>query len=189
MVESYNVMLCSPSSVKGIGYIIDNVSDDGIGVAIREVQQDYLSEITGERLIEKLQDLILAKKQGDPDNIDATENAHYKVLLDRYIIPYLAWKAQVLLTIPQSYKLRNMGVVQNSDQNVNRATSKEIYLLRSRLESGACRKATKLSKYLCQNKDLFPELDECPCDRKPMLGKDFVNCALGLDNPNGNTCC
>lgn len=188
MVETYNIMLCSPSSVKGIGYIIDNVSDDGIGVAIREAQQDYLSEITGDRLIEKLQELVLAKKNGESDNIDANENAHYKVLLDRYIIPYLAWKAQVLLTIPQSYKLRNMGVVQNSDQNVNRATSKEIYLLRSRLESGACRKATKLSKYLCQNKDLFPELDECPCDRTPLIGKNFVNVPLNLDG-NGKTCC
>lgn len=188
MVESYNVMLIGPSAVKGLGYVIDNVSDDQIGVAIREAQQDYLSVITGDRLIEKIQELILAKKNGESDNIDSAGNAHYKVLLDRYIVPYLAWKAQVLLTIPLSFKLRNMGVVQNSDQNVNRATSKEIYLLRSRLESGACRKATALSKYLCRNKDLFPELDECPCEKNPMIGKTFVNVPLNLDG-NGKTCC
>ena len=191
-MEIYQIMLVSPNEVKAGGYVTNDVTDGTIGASIREAQDIHLKAIIGSRLLERIQELVYNKMKGLEDNIDDDVNSAYKYLLDRYIGDYLVPKTTSLLCVPISLKLRNMGVVQNSDTNVNRSNVDDIFVLQHRFETIACRKATELSMYLCANKDAFPELSENSCNCggfvPPMLGKRFVNVPLNLDNDK-ITCC
>lgn len=191
-MEIYDIMLISPTTVKASGYVTNDVSDETIGASIREAQNIHLKSIVGSALLERLQELIYNKMKGLADTIDDEANAEYKHLLDLYVERYMVAKVESLLCLPISLKIRNMGVVQNSDQNVNRSNVNDIYVLQRRYETVACRYATELSMYLCAEKDKFPELEmnSCNCGGfvPPMLGKRFVNIPLNLDN-GGITCC
>lgn len=191
-MEIYEIMLVSPGTVKAGGYVTNDVTDGTIGASIREAQDIHLKAIIGSALLERLQELVYNKMMGLEDNIDSVANAEYKHLLDRYIERYMVKKVESLLCLPISLKIRNMGVIQNSDQNVNRSSVDDIYVLQRRFETGACRFATELSMYLCKEKAKFAELDAQTCNCggfvPPMLGKRFVNVPLGLDN-SGITCC
>lgn len=190
-MDNKNIMLTSPNSVKAVSYINNNVTDDVIGASIREAGDIHLQSIIGTALYRRLQELVNNKIQGVNDNIDSEENEAYKFLLDEYVEPYLISKVQFLICQPISYKVRNMGVIQNSDANVNKSTSDEIGKLANRFNTEAMRRATALSMYLCKNKSAYPELtSSCDCnDVKPMLGRRFVNVPINLGGSHGDCCC
>lgn len=190
------IMLISPSAVKAVSYVNFNVDDGNMGTSIREGQEIHLQSIIGSNLLYRLQELVLNKKEGKEDNIDAEANAAYKEILDDYIIPYLANKVQALLCVPVSFKLRNLGVVRTGDTNVSTPSLKDVMAVQTRYNTLAARYATNLSKYMCAHKNEFPELEQtdCPCGCsefvKPLIGKTFVECGLVLgSNENGCGCC
>lgn len=187
-----DIMLLAPNTLKGASYTTNDVSDEMIGPAIREAQEEHLVTVTGSNLLHRLQELVLNKIQGDADDIDATENLNYKHLLDNYVVPFLIAKTQSLLCVPITYKIRNMGVVQNSDINVNKNYMADVARLQQRFNTTAMQKLTALSMYLCENRKMFPELDasDCGCRAyvRPLLGRRFVNLPLNLNGPS-NKCC
>ena len=187
-----DIMLVSPNTIKAQSYITNDVSDETIGPAIRETQNIHLQSIIGSNLLLALQRKILNKKEGNEDGIDDTENEAYKTLLDEYITPYLVSKTQAVICLPITYKIRNMGVIQNYDTNVNREQLSEVYAIERRFNTMSARYATYLSMYLCEHKDEFPELSEgsCGCTNfvPPMIGVKFSNVGLNLDRGN-KPCC
>ena len=187
-----DIMLLAPNTLKGASYITNDVSDEMLGPAIRDAQEDHLVNIVGSNLLHKLQQLVLNKVEGDNDDIDAEENLNYKHLLDLYVTPYLVAKAQSLVCVPITYKIRNMGVVQNSDANVNKNYMADVARVQQRFETQACQKATALSMYLCKNREMFPELDASDCGCRafvpPMIGRRFSNVPINLGGPH-KPCC
>ena len=188
------VMLVSPDEVKSATYVNYNVDDGVIGASIREGQEIHLQEIVGSNLLYRLQELVYNAVNEETDNIEDDENEIYKTLLDEYVQPYLVNKVQALICVPVSFKVRNLGVVKNSDTNTNAPTLQEVMAVQKRYNSMAARYATYLSKFLCIHKDEIPELSEgadCGCGNfvPPMIGKTFVESGLVLGSTKNNCGC
>ena len=180
MKEYKNVMLVSPKKVKESGSLNLNVDEGAIGAAIRTAQGVYLQDVVGADLIEALQEKVYNKIQGESANtIDSEENVAYKTLLDEYVTPALISKTVIEVAIRISLKIRNMGVVQNSDMNVNSATLDDIKYLQNYEETMWNHYLNRLAEFLCANKDAIPE-STFNCDCEPE--RKFANVNLYLGN-------
>ena len=192
-MEIKDIMLTSPKAVKAGSYITNEVSEEMIGNSIREAQEIHLQSIIGSNLLLRLKTLVYNEMQGYIDSIDEAENADYKKLLDEYVEPYLIAKTQAGICIPITFKVRNMGVVYNSDTNVNNGGLDTAYAAQRRFNVLADQRATLLSMFLCTNRKDYPELDEggCGCGAyvRPLIGRRFVSVPLNLGNKHGDCCC
>lgn len=194
-MENYkNTMLTSPDSIKAEGQLNYNVSDDVIGASIRTAQKNYLREIIGDALLDTLQKLVYNAIIGEEPNIDSDENEAYKTLLEEYVEPYLISKTIVEVCVPISLKIRNIGIAQDSDINILASQVESIKEVRSYYETHNCEDATRLSHFLCQHKEDYPELSEnnnCHCHKgtAPKIGKTFANTGLWLGGDKHKNCC
>lgn len=176
-----NVMLCSPSDVKAATAVNYNVEDSAVGVAIRRAQDVYLQPIIGTAMLRKLQELTYNAVNGIADNIDASDNENYAELLTDYVQPLLIAQAVAILLLQISYKVRNIGVSRNSDNNVTYAQLSEIRYLQGVTETDIAEYSTRVSRYMYVHKDAFAELG-CAADDAyaPVLNKVFANTRLWL---------
>lgn len=177
MTEYKNTMLISPKRVKESGDLNLNVDEAMIGASIRTAQQVYMVDVVGSDLVEKLQQLVYNKISGVNDNIDSEENIAYKTLLDEYMTPALISKTVVDIALRISLKIRNMGVVQNSDMNVNRASIDDIKYLQNYEETMYNHYLNRMAEFLCDNKEAIPE-NSFNCGCKPKT--KFANTNLWL---------
>lgn len=169
--------LVSPNDVKAASTINYNVDDADVARAIRVAQNTYLRGIIGDTLLSKLQELI------EKGTIDSTGNESYADLCDIYCSEYLIAKANAEICVPISLKIRNIGVSQDSDTNINAETLDGIKSLYNYYETEACEKANRLIDFLKANKAAFPELDnaECVCGTKEInLKAKYANVNLWL---------
>lgn len=172
-----NTMLVSPTKVKESGELNVNVEDRQIGASIRTAQNIYIRDVIGKDLLEKLQVLVYNKIQGSGSTIDDVENIAYKVFLDEYLTDALIYKTVIDLAIRLSLKIRNMGVVQNSDTNANYANLEDIKYLQNYMETMYNDKLNRIAEFLCENKEAIPESNFiCGCKPK----KKFANVNLYL---------
>lgn len=177
MNEYKNTMLVSPKKIKENGSINPNTDEGVIGASIRTAQEVYMTDIVGDELVERLQQLVYNKIKGLPDSIDDTENVAYKTLLDEYFTPALISKTIVEVAIRISLKIRNMGVVQNSDVNVNAASLDDIKYLQNYEETSFNHYLNRMAEFLCKNKEAIPESKyDCGCEPK----KKYANVNLWL---------
>ena len=158
MTEYKNTMLISPKRVKESGELSLNVEDTMIGASIRTAQKVYLTDILGVPMIEKLQELVYNKIKGLPDNIDAPENVAYKTLLDDYLTDALIYKTIVDLYLRSSMKIRNMGAVQNTDQNVLSVSLEDIKYMQNYVETMYNNALNRMSDFICSSPDAYPEI-------------------------------
>lgn len=160
------IFLVSPDDVKAASNINYNVDDNDVSSAIRTSQNIYLRDIIGDKLLEALQDMVSA------GTIENTENAAYLTLLDDYVAEYLTFKACVEITVPISLKIRNIGISQDFDSNIQAAQLQNIAELADYYETQAIDKANRMIDFLRQNRAAFPELDiHCVCGHEPNLKK------------------
>lgn len=168
-----DIMLISPDAIKAQGDINYNVDDSVIGGAIRTSQNIYLRDVIGGALLEKIQELVKNKIEGQSANtIDSEENVAYKTLLDEYIQPLLAYKVAAELCSRLSYKIRNFGVVKDGSININPADMSEILYTRDTMEvffNDAC---NRIMEFICANKEAYPEADaKCGCGESPKFAR------------------
>lgn len=181
MKEYKKVMLVSPNTVKGLGLVDCNFDDALMGSAIRTAQSVYLRDVIGDALLERLQELVFNAIEGNEDNIDTPDNEPYKVLLEEYIEEALARKTVVELCLTNSFKMRNIGVAQDSDVNIKSATLSDIKYIRDSYETLWNDSLNRLIDFLKKNKTSFPEIDACACgDRLPKLNNKYGNTKLWL---------
>lgn len=173
MTDYKNVMLISPNKVKTYGTINLNVDDSEIGNAIRISQNIYLSDIIGTAMVEHIQEMVYNKVQHSGSSIDDQENEAYKVLLDDYITPVLVYRTAVELCTVLTLKIRNMGVVKNSDTNVQTTTAGDVKYMSEYYETFFYDAVNKMMDFLCQNKAAYIELPDgfCTCKRKPKYAR------------------
>lgn len=182
-METYQtMMLCSPSDVKAQTAVNYNVSDAEIGAAIRRAQSMRLVEVLGSVLLRKLQMLLQASKNQEPDGIDNPLNRAYAELWRNYVRPLLVVMAADELTVQIAFKVRNIGVSRNSDNGITPVSLEELRYMRDAIRTEVASLSTELSFYLCDNYDEFPELSEqvSGADVPPTLGKHFANTSVWL---------
>ena len=179
MKDYSTTMLISPKRVKESGELSLNVDESMIGASIRTAQNVYMVDVVGSDLVEKLQELVYNKIQNASANtIDSEENVAYKTLLDEYMKPALISKTVVDVALRISLKIRNMGVVQNSDTNVNAASLDDIKYLQNYEETMWNHYLNRMAEFLCQNKQAIPE-SNFNCDCKPRTKYANTNLWLG----------
>lgn len=155
--------LIDTDSVKAASVVNYNVEDEEVGFAIREAQNTYLREILGDSLLDKCVDLASS------GTIDNPEFEAYKELVDTYIFEYLTAKAQECLLVPISFKIRNIGVSQDSDTNVISQQVDTVRELQEYWKTLSIDRGNRLKCFLRENRAAFPELSDacgCGCCRK-----------------------
>ena len=169
MNEYKSVMLISPDKVKGFAVVGLNVDDSTLGNCIR-LAHIHVKDVVGKELMDKLRLLVYNKIQGSGNTIDDEENIAYKVLLDEYMTPALAYGTAVEAAMVNELKIRNMGVVKNSDTNVNQVTPGEYTRLASYYKTYLNDAYNSMMEFLCEEKAAFVELPDgfCTCSSKPL---------------------
>ena len=181
MKEYKNTMLISPDSIKGLGDLNYNVDDNVVAAAIRTAQNVYMEDVLGTALLEKLQKLVYNDIVGQTPSIEEDECEPYKTLLDEYVSEALQYKAISEICVKISLKIRNVGVAQNSDTNINASSLSDIRYLRNTFETYYCDSLNRMMEYLKANKESFGEIDECPCGgKKPNINNRYANTGLYL---------
>lgn len=170
--------LIDTDSVKAASLVNYNVEDEAVGYAIRESQDVYLREILGNALLEKCVELASS------GTIDEEGYEAYGELVDKYIYQYLVAKSQEQILIPISFKIRNIGVSQDSDTNVTSQQLQTVIDLQNYWATISIDRGNRLKCFLRENKAAFPELEtgSCvcgACDNGPDL-KLEANCNINI---------
>lgn len=131
----------------------DNVADEYVKTAIMIAQQE-LVELLGDALYNKLEDMT------SDGTIDGTV---YQDLLNSFIVPMLEFRSMAELCVITSYKVGNIGLFQNYDQNANSNTLDTICFVEKHWSDKAEFYRHRLIKYLNKNCALFPEY-RCSCE-------------------------
>ena len=173
MLEYKNTMLISPKKVKEYGNINLNVEESEIGAAIRIAQDVHLKDAAGRNLIEHVQELVYNKIIGSGSTIDDDVNEPYKVLLDEYLTPALVYRTAVELCTILTLKIRNMGLVKNSDTNVKETQGPDMSYMQEYYGVLYNDALNRIMDYLCENKEAIPEVPDgfCTCSSKPRFSQ------------------
>ena len=129
----------------------DNVDDSYIRSATIIAQRD-LRELIGDCLYEALETKV--------DN-DEIEDTIYQELLDNYIVPFLEFKAMGELCVLTSFKVGNIGLFTNYDQNANQNELNTVKYIENYWASKAEYYRNRLVKFLDKNADDVPEWKDC----------------------------
>ena len=119
-MNTNDVLLISEDYIKSITNISDNLANDYLLPSIKLAQDIDLESTIGTQLLEKLQELVF------DNDISNQENSNYKLLLDKYIQPYLAYCTIKHIVPTVAYKIVNQGVVRTDDEKSYNVTSNEV---------------------------------------------------------------
>lgn len=172
-----NIMLISPNTVKARGDVALNYDDTFIGSAIRTSQEVFLVDFIGKECVDALTDLVGRKIQGEEDNIDSEGRIAYKTLLDEYLRPLLSYQVLLETALRTSLKIRNLGVVRNTDTNAQYANLDDVKFLIDNYRTAVNHWQNRTIDFLCENKGAIPECQiDCGCGPK----RKYANTGLWL---------
>ena len=192
-----DVLLISEDYIKSITNISDNIANDYLLPAIKLAQDIELESTIGTMLLEKIQELIYN------NDISNQENEMYKLLLDKYIQPYLAYCTIQHLVPTVAYKLVNQGIVRTDDEKSYNVTSNEVDKVMDYYDHISNTFKKRLQLFLIANYNKFQELinwksladiranlySAAGCNlnlggpRSKILPTS-INCCFGYDFPN-----
>lgn len=129
----------------------DAVDDNYIRSATIIAQRD-LRELLGDCLYEALENRV--ENNDIPDTV-------YQELLDGYIVPWLEFRAMGELCVLTSFKVGNIGVFTNYDQNANQNELGTVKYIQNYWSQKAEYYRNRLVKFLDKNADDVPEWKNC----------------------------
>lgn len=164
------VILTTCEFVKGLLNVSDNLSAKYLRPAIDEAQEIGLRTILGDKLLDKLKDIVLRNAGGgsfSPESFDASfetshpEFAPYIALLKRPEFQYYLAYAAAALVIPKvSYKIANAGVVRSTDEHVVAPSFEEVKATQGEYQGKADYFCRRLQGWLLEHRTAYPEIDE-----------------------------
>lgn len=150
------VLLTSETFVKDLTPMSDNLSGKYLLPALQEAQEIGLRSILGDRLLDKLKELVSSNQLPD--------DSPYKELLDK-IQYYLAYQALVSVIMNTSFKIHNFGLNQSSDENLTNPSYTDTIRICKYYQDKADYYCLLLQQYLLREKASFPELSTQDCKR------------------------
>ena len=151
-MNTNDVLLISEDYIKSTTNISDNIAGDYLLPSIKLAQDINLESTIGTQLLEKIQELIYN------NDISNEDNEMYKLLLDKYIQPYLAYATIQHIVPTVAYKLVNQGIVRTDDEKSYNVTSNEVDKLSDLYNHLANTYKKRLQLFLIANYNEFPEL-------------------------------
>lgn len=139
----------TPTDVKDLTNISDNLSEKYILTAIREAQQTELTTVLGIHFITKLEEAV--NKGEVPER--------YTELLDNYILYFLCYNVISKLIPIASVKIDNAGAVTTGDEKVENLSLDEVFRLQDYYTQKSDYYKMRLQRYLMANRAKYPELD------------------------------
>lgn len=152
------VLLISEDKIKTLSGLDNNIWGKNLLPAIREAQEIGLQGIIGSCMYERLCSMV------EDGSIMDNKNSAYKSLLDNQIQYYLLYKVISDLIPIIGIKLANIGVVISNDEHIQNLTEDERSRVDTYYEQRSDFYCKRLQEYLLNNKELYPELDECACN-------------------------
>lgn len=176
-----NILLISEDKVKTLSNLDNNIFGKWLLPAIREAQDVNLQSIIGSCLYNHILNLV------DSGEITSSINELYKDLLDNQIQDFLLYQS-IVNTLPLiNVHLANMGSIVSNDEHIQTLSQGNIDLVRGYYQGLTDVYQKRLQDYLLNNKESFPELNECMCEGvKPNLKSNTNTCGIwlgGLRNP------
>lgn len=141
------VLLLSEKTLKQDSLINDNVDPMYILPAIQMAQEQGLQQLIGTLLYKRICQYV--------DTGEVPED--YRELLDEYITPYLEYKVMADIQIPLSYKFRNLGVNQTTDERTYNQSLRDTQYLIEYYDNKAKFYSNRLFEYLKANNSRFPD--------------------------------
>lgn len=141
------VLLLSEKTLKQDSLINDNVDPMYILPAIQIAQEQGLQQLIGTLLYKRICHYV--------DTGEVPED--YRELLDEYITPYLEYKVMADIQIPLSYKFRNLGVNQTTDERTYNQSLRDTQYLIEYYDNKAKFYSNRLFEYLKANHNRFPD--------------------------------
>lgn len=153
------VLLTNEQFIKSLASIDDNLAGKYLHSALVEAQEIDLREILGDNLLEAVKGRIQDK---EVDGVEIPEA--YQALINKcqYV---LAYKTIASLCIQATYKIANVGVVTTSDDNVSNLAWGDLVRVKEYYTHKSDSYTRQLQNFLLQNRDDYPELQECDCKR------------------------
>lgn len=130
-----------------------NVSDEYIKSAVMIAQQE-LVELLGDTLYNKLTEMV---------SDGSIEDTPYQELLDSFIVPMLEFRSMAELCVITSYKVGNIGLYQNFDNNANSNELSTVKYIEKHWTDKAEFYRNRLVKFLERNTLAYPEY-KCSCE-------------------------
>ena len=177
-----DVLLISEDYIKSLTNVSDNISGDYLLPSIKLAQDIDLESTIGTQLLKKLQKLVY------DNDISNEENSMYKLLLDNYIQPYLAYATIQHLAPTVAYKLANQGVIRTDDDKSYNITSNEVDKVIDYYSHLANTYKKRLQLFLIANYNDFTELLNWKsiADIKSNL-YSAAGCNVNLGGPRGKS--
>lgn len=173
------VLLISEDFIKTNSNLNDNVWGEYLLPAIREAQDMGLQEIIGECLYRHILSLV------DNGEIGDIENAAYKHLLDEYIQQYLMYQVLTDLVPIIGTKQANLGTVISNDEHVLNLSESERNRVKNHYQIRADFYCRRMQEYILNNRDAYPELRPCDCDKMQSNLKSAATTGLWLGGYRG----
>lgn len=151
---SNKVFFISTNYLKSNTAINANVADELLNNSIFEAQSIHIQQLIGTDLYNKLVNLIKTNTIGDPQFAD------YKYLLDNYIVDCTAYWAWVECIPYLVAKVVNKGVERQNSEWSSPAAINEVEYLRDDLRNKAQFYSQRLTDYLLQHRNLYPEFSQ-----------------------------
>lgn len=176
------ILLTSEDFVKSVTSVSANLAGKFLLPSIREAQDVKLRGILGDDLLATLEHAVQVKHITTP----------YQHLLDRCQY-FLAYSAIVEVMDKVSYKISNFGVGKSTDENLQVASQDEIAKQKFYYQSKADSCALDLQNWLLQNKEDYPDLTECQCNKISAHLHTSASCGIFLGGARGKViggkCC
>jgi hypothetical protein len=127
--------------------ITNNVDSKQLYPHVVDAELINLSQILGDEFYKHL----IYKYENNTTTADEDE------LIDEYIKPAVLWRS-IWLAVPFLYNdIRNKGFIVNTDDNGAQSSASEVNYLRKVIGDRAGYKESLLNKYLCKNREKFPQ--------------------------------
>lgn len=172
------VLLCSESFVKSVTAISDNISGKYIQPSLREAQENGLRGILGDALTDRLKGMVADGSIRDADN------AAYMDLLDRCQY-YLAYSAVVEIVQKVSLKVTGFGLAKATDEHLESSSQDDRAKAEWYYQGKADACCVTLQQWLLDNRDAFPELDDCSCRAIRANLRSAASCGIWLGGVRG----
>ena len=166
-------LFASTTYVKKKSIISGSVDPDKMIQFIETAQDMHIQNYMGTALYKKVQSLIVL------DTIQDAANEKYKLLLDDYIKPMLAWFAQSEYIPFAAYTLSEGGLFKHRSDNSDEVDRVEIAGLASRANDKASFYAERFIEFMCDNHNDYPEYNLGSQDMEPDKDVDSFGWFLG----------
>ena len=166
-------LFASTTYIKKKSIISGSVDPDKMIQFIETVQDMHIQNYMGTALYKKVQSLIVA------GTIQDVANEKYKLLLDDYIKPMLAWFTQAEYIPFAAYTLSEGGLFKHRSENSGEVDRVEIAGLAARANDKASFYAERFVEFMCDNNNDYPEYNLGSQDMEPDKDVDSFGWFLG----------